>query len=63
MEANGERTSGSAPEKPVKQGDSNQPSNHEEARATYRSFKYVLIASYVILPLSMTLTPLGSRCR
>jgi hypothetical protein len=39
MEADGEGTSGSALEKTVKQGEADQPSNHEEARATYRSFK------------------------
>jgi hypothetical protein len=42
MDANGEGSRAPAPEKAVKQDESELPSNHEETKATYKSFKYVL---------------------
>lgn len=44
MDANGEGAPRSAPENTVKGGEVDKPSNHEEGRATYRSFKYVSVA-------------------
>ena len=41
MDANGEGSPAPAPVHAV-EGESELPSNHEDAKATYRSFKYVI---------------------
>jgi hypothetical protein len=42
MDANGEGSPAPAPVHAVKEGESELPSNHEDGKATYKSFKYVV---------------------